>query len=235
MIPMQVLLPIHIVAGGLAIVLGAVALYAAKGATLHRQSGKVFVAAMITMGTSGAVLALKSGPNANAIGGFMAVYLVITSLTTVRRPAVGARPLEIGAMLLAFALGLLDLVLGFAALAGPRGAINGVPAPVFFMFAVVGLLAGAGDLRVIRSGPRRGVPRLARHLWRMCLALWIATASFFSVRARVAKIFPEAFLSPGMRVLPVALVLLAMVYWLGRVRVGRTYRRIAGMSAHETA
>jgi uncharacterized membrane protein len=33
------LLPIHIAAGGLAIVLGAVALSAKKGGTIHRRSG----------------------------------------------------------------------------------------------------------------------------------------------------------------------------------------------------
>ena len=67
------------------------------------------------------------------------------------------------------------------------------------------------------------------------LALWIAASSFFSIRARVAKILPEPFLSPGMRALPVVLVLLAMLYWLWRVRVGRTYRRIAGGGAQEAA
>ena len=45
---------------------------------------------------------------------------------------------------------------------------------------------------MIRSG-RRGAPRLARHVWRMCMALFIATVSFFSIRARVAAIFPASF------------------------------------------
>jgi len=46
------LLPIHIVAGGLAIVLGAVALSVKKGGTIHRRSGLLFVYAMLVMGTS---------------------------------------------------------------------------------------------------------------------------------------------------------------------------------------
>lgn len=49
---MGVLLPTHIVAGGLAIILGAMALLASKGATLHRRSGLLFVYAMLTMGMS---------------------------------------------------------------------------------------------------------------------------------------------------------------------------------------
>jgi hypothetical protein len=42
------LLPIHIAAGGLAIVLGAVALSVKKGGTIHRRSGLLFVYAMNT-------------------------------------------------------------------------------------------------------------------------------------------------------------------------------------------
>ncbi len=37
------LLPIHIAAGGLALVLGAVALLVKKGGTIHRRSGLLFV------------------------------------------------------------------------------------------------------------------------------------------------------------------------------------------------
>ena len=41
------LLPIHVAAGGLAIVLGAVALLVKKGGTIHRRSGLLFVYAML--------------------------------------------------------------------------------------------------------------------------------------------------------------------------------------------
>src|SRR5262249_61925652 len=43
--PVPLLLPVHITAGGLAIILGAVALLSSKGATLHRRSGALFIAA----------------------------------------------------------------------------------------------------------------------------------------------------------------------------------------------
>jgi len=79
-------------------------------------------------------------------------------------------------------------------------------------------LAVIGDVRVLWSGALRGGPRLARHLWRMCFALFIAAGSFFSIRARVAKVLPEPFTTPAMRALPVLLVFLAMFYWLWRVR-----------------
>ena len=220
---MQVLLPIHIVAGGLAIVLGGVALLAAKGAPLHRKSGILFVYAMVTMGISASILALRNGFNANFLGGFTSAYFVITALTTVR-PATGwSRRLNLGAAALAFALALLEIGLGIKAMGSPHFAINGVPGPMMFFMAAITLTGGVGDLRVMRSGPLRGAPRLKRHLWRMCFALFIAAGSFFSIRSRVARILPEPFLSAPMRALPVALVFLAMFYWLWRVR-GRVAR-----------
>jgi hypothetical protein len=46
------LLAIHITAGGLAIILGAVALLVKKGGSIHRRVGLLFVYAMLVMGTA---------------------------------------------------------------------------------------------------------------------------------------------------------------------------------------
>jgi uncharacterized membrane protein len=216
------LLPVHFVAGGLAIVLGGVALVASKGATLHRRSGLLFVYAMLTMGISGSILALRQSlTNANVLGGFMSVYFVITALTTVRPVSAWTRRLNSAALLVAIALSLIEIGLGFKALASPGGTINGVPFFMLFFLATVTTLAAAGDIRMMRSGALRAGPRLARHLWRMCFALFIAAGSFFSIRQRVAKILPEPFTTPAMRALPVVLVFVAMFYWLWRVRARR--------------
>lgn len=200
-------------------ILGAVALLASKGATLHRRSGLLFVFAMLTMGISGSVLAVRQSlTNANVLGGFMSAYFVITALTTVRPASVWTRRLDSGALVVAIALALIEIGLGFKALASPRGTIDGAPFFMLFFLATITTLAAAGDVRVMRSGALRGGPRLARHLWRMCFALFIAAGSFLSIRARVAKILPEPFTTAPMRALPVALVFTAMFYWLWRVR-----------------
>jgi uncharacterized membrane protein len=224
---MQALLPFHIVAGALGLVLGAVALSAAKGANLHRRSGRLFVYAMVAMAGSGVAMALWDGPDANAIGGLTAAYLVITALATVRPVTPASRRLDLGATLLGLSVGLTSLVLAFASLS-TGGAIDGVPTPIFVMFAVVGLLGGAGDVRIMRSGALRGPRRLARHLWRMCWALWIAVSSFFLGQAEV---LPEAIRIPGLMALPVVTVVVVMVYWLWRVRVRGNVRGIIGPSA----
>lgn len=205
------LLQIHIVAGALAMILGAVALLARKGATLHRRSGQLFVCSMLTMGITASVL----GP---IPGGVMPVYFVVTALTTVRTVTAWTRWVNVGALVVAIVLALGSMSKGFKAFASPGGTLNGVPFFMLFFIGTVMAIAAAGDVRVMRSGPLRGGRRLARHLWRMCFALFIAAGSFFSIQARVAKILPEPFTTPAMRVLPIALVFIAMFYWLWRVR-----------------
>src|SRR5207237_8770952 len=54
--------------------------------------------------------------------------------------------------------------------------------------------------------------------FRTGFALFIAAGSFFSIRARVAKILPEPFTTAPMRALPIVLLFGAMFYWLWRVR-----------------
>ena len=204
------LLPIHIAAGGLALVLGAVALLVKKGGTIHRRSGLLFVYAMLVMGTTAAFL--------GNVGGLMAVYFVVTALTTVRPVSPWTRRINVAALALAVGLALLDILGGVKAFNSPRGVLNGVPFAMLFFIATVMILAAAGDVRIMRFGMPRGGPRLARHLWRMCFALFIAAGSFFSIRERVAKILPEPFTTGPMRALPILLIFGAMFYWLWRVR-----------------
>ena len=52
------LIPLHVTGGVTGILSGLVALYALKGARLHRKSGTIFVYAMLLMSLSGAVMAV---------------------------------------------------------------------------------------------------------------------------------------------------------------------------------
>ncbi len=78
----------------------------------------------------------------------------------------------------------------------------------------VALLAALGDLRLLMGRVLQGANRIARHLWRMCLAMFIATGSFFLGQA---KVFPDALRKPALLAIPVLLVLLLMLYWWVRV------------------
>jgi uncharacterized membrane protein len=213
------LLPIHVAAGGLAIVLGAVALMARKGGTIHRRSGVLFVYAMLVMGTSASILAFrKNSTDPNVLGGFMTAYFVGTALMTVRPPSSWTRRVNIAALTVVAGLTVVEIVLGLKAFNSPGRFLYGVPFLMYFFMATIMILAATGDVRILRFGVPRGGPRLARHLWRMCFALFIAAGSFFSVRTRVAKILPEPFTTAPMRALPILLIFGAMFFWLWRVR-----------------
>jgi hypothetical protein len=210
------LLQIHIVAGALAMILGAVALLARKGARRHRRSGLLFACSMLIMGITASVL----GPIG---GGVMPVYFVVTALTTVRPVTAWTHWVNGSALVVAVVLALGSMDKGFKAFGSPGGVLNGVPFFMLFFIGTVMAIAAIGDVRVMWSGPLRGGPRRARHLWRMCFALFIAAGSFFSIQARVAKILPEPFTTPAIRGLPIALVFIAMFYWLWRVHGRRTF------------
>jgi uncharacterized membrane protein len=225
--PVKVTLLVHILAGALGLVLGAVALSATKGARLHRKSGILFVYAMLTMSVSGIMMAPLRGtaPAVNLPAGLLTAYLVITGLTALRPRTTGSRLLELAAMLVAFAVGLINLAFGLDALASGVKR-SWIPAFPFLMFGVIGLLAGASDLRMLRSGGLGGASRLARHLWRMCFALFVAAMAFFIGQADV---FPKAIRNPALLALPLLVVLFCMVYWLWRVRIKGGYRAVIGV------
>jgi uncharacterized membrane protein len=208
---------VHIVAGALGLMSGFVALYSAKGQRLHRQAGMVFVFAMLTMAVFGTLIAAVRGvaPAINIPAGVLTAYLVLTGLAALRPPAVASRHLAIAAVVVALAVGLSCLALGVDAVArGGKG--RGAAFPLF-MFSTVGLLAAAGDVRILRTGAPQGAARLTRHLWRMSFALFIAALSFFIGQA---KVIPQPLRIMPLLALPVVAVLVTMIYWLRRV--GRT-------------
>jgi hypothetical protein len=150
----------------------------------------------------------------NVMAGVLTFYLVLTALLTVRRPALEVHPVDWAAMLAALTVGLTAATFGIAAMRSPAGKIHGLPPPVYFMFGSVALLATLGDLRLLLGWGTGGGFRIKRHLWRMCFALFIATASFFLGPAQRLPVFLRH--SP-LRPLPVLLVLVVMLFWLARV------------------
>jgi uncharacterized membrane protein len=217
------LLPIHIAAGGLAIVLGAVALSVKKGGTIHRQSGLLFVYAMLAMGVSASILSVLGGRDfGNVLAGVLTAYFVGTALTTVRPVSSWTRLINAVALTVAVVLAVGSVFGGVRLINTPGHDSSGVPfrtaGVMSLIIAAVLAMAAAGDVRIMRFGMLGGGPRLARHLWRMCFALFIAAGSFFSIQARVAKVLPEPFTTGPMRALPILLLFGAMFYWLWKVR-----------------
>jgi len=201
---------LHIIGGLVGLTSGAVALSASKGGKLHHQSGMIFVYAMLVLSTSGALTAALKPERISVIAGMLTFYLVTTALLTVRRREPGSSWMDASAMVFALLLGLLSITFAIQGLGGADAGYT----PIGFIFGIVALLAGFGDLRMLLAHSLPWAQRIARHLWRMCFALWIAAASFFLGQSDE---FPEALRIMPLLCTPALLVLLLMFYWVARV------------------
>jgi uncharacterized membrane protein len=218
------LLALHITAGSLAIISGFIAIFAVKGARMHRQSGKIFVYSMLALGITGAVIAAIRSQPANVVGGSLAAYMVGTGVLTLRRRERAFYWVDAAAMALALGIGYFSLTIGLRVIHSASGTSDGVPPAPLFVFAGVTLLAALGDLRMILVRGLQGRHRLVRHLWRMSFALFIASGSFFIGQA---KVIPKPI-----RIFPVLITLaflplLLLIYWLVRVLFTKWYPRRA--------
>jgi len=221
---MSLALILHVGAGCLAILAGAAAIGVRKGARLHRASGKAFVVAMLVMGTFATYLSIVRQPGTIA-GGILAGYMVATAWMTVRRTEGSVGRFETLAMFVALGCVAIEYTFGMLASSSPGGRFLGYPAGLFFVFGTIAALAAAGDLKMIRQGGVSGSARIARHLWRMCFALFLATGSFFLGQQ---KVMPAALRgSPLLVVLGLAPLLL-MIFWLLRVRFSSAYGKSGG-------
>ncbi len=124
-------------------------------------------------------------------------------------------------MMSALLVAYFGIQLGLESLRYGDGTIDGQPAFVAIAFGTVALVAALLDLRMILAGGIKGAHRLARHLWRMCFALFLAAASFFLGQAQV---FPEAVRQPALLAAPVVLVLVIMLYYLIRLLLQPKFR-----------
>ena len=66
-----------------------------------------------------------------------------------------------------------------------------------------------------------GAQRIARHLWRMCFGLFVASGSFFLGRQRI---FPEFVRKSNVLIFLTILPLILLIFWLIRVRFTNLYR-----------
>jgi hypothetical protein len=176
---------------------------------------------MVMLGVTGALIGFLKDQPGNIIAGTLTAYMVITAMTTVRPIR---REANIAFMLVGLAGGLYTAYTGLSVLAQGKTSSHGVPVAMTFFFASLILSAAFGDIRLLRAGGViRGSPRIVRHLWRMCVALFIASGSFFSIRKRVAMILPDPFLSLPLRMIPIILPLAAIIYWIWRIKFRKRF------------
>ena len=216
------ILLLHIASGTLGMLSGFVTVFLRKGSRRHGLAGNVFVVSMMSLGATGVYLASMKHQPGNILGGALTFYLVTTAWLTARRRDGEPGILDWGALLVVLAITVVEVTLGVEAANSPTGLKYDYPPWPYFIFGFIALLATVGDIRMLVRKGIAGTQRLARHLWRMCFALFIAAASIFLARQ---QLFPALLQRTGVLVFLSILPLLLMIFWLVRVRFANAYKR----------
>lgn len=207
---------LHILTGSVALIRGALSFSVKKGSKLHRKFGLIFVISMAVMASSGAHLAILNSERLNAVASLVTFYLVATAYLTVRSAKRQNPSLNYVLTTFGFAVGLYAIVTGIISLNSGVVLIDGNPAQVIIIFGSIAVLAAVLDIRAIKSHRISRKAQLIRHIWRVGIAMFIATASFFLGQSQV---IPEALRQIVILVTPVLLVLFVTVFWLFRIAV----------------
>ena len=224
------MLLLHICAGTLGCLSGALAVSFRKGSHRHRLAGNIFVISMLSLGASGVYLAVVKSQPGNILGGTLTFYLVATAWMTARRRNGETGLFDWGALLAAVAIAAVTVTFGLEAASSQAGLKYGYsPGPYFFLGSVA-LISAAGDARLLVRRSISGTQRIARHLWRMCYAWFIASASIFLARQHI---FPALLRKTGVLFLLSFLPLILMIFWLVRVRFKNAYERNPVSDTHD--
>lgn len=171
----------------------------------------------------------------NIGGGIITFYLIGTAWLTARRKEGETSSLDWAALLIPLTLGVLTWMGGIKVVRSGATSQDGVPVGMTFFMGSICLLAAGGDVRMLLRGGVLGARRIARHLWRMCFGLFIASGSFFmGPNNRPLRLLrtvglgqhlsPALFSTNFYLVLTIAPLVL-LIFWLLRVRFTSTYKR----------
>jgi len=219
--PIDLLSPVHILTGTFALAGGSLALAAPKGRPWHRRGGRVFFWSMLVSALSGSLLGLMEPERLliTALAGVLTLYLLVSSWRAAgnRSGLFGQVDLLLFAALVLLLLGLSGL--GGLALQQPDGRLMEFAAEDYLMLAIMGSPAAISDITLVFRKRLSDRHRIARHLWRMGLAFFIAVGSAFTGPG--AGVFPEVLRTSGMLALPEAVTAVLILFWLVRTVFNR--------------
>jgi hypothetical protein len=214
---------LHIGAGTIGLASGLVAAFARKGGYVHRKAGIIFGVSMLVMAMFAAYLAVAvPGQIVNLFIGTFVFYLVATAWMTVHRREGTSGLFEKIALFVAlclcapFALLAFQLAAGLAPSFKSAVPFEGAVLIAIYTFTSVLALAAIGDAKLVLAGGISGAPRIARHLWRMSLALTLAAGSFFT--NALPRLLPGPMHVTPIFFLPQLLGLGFLIFWTIRVR-----------------
>ena len=215
------LLSAHILSGAVALLAAVLAMASRKqGGALHARAGRWFVRSMSAMAASAAVLTWWE-PDPLSLGAALwTLYLVQTAqAAALRRDGGFDRAARLAlvpgtAALSVFACG--------AVLAWRDGSWFGSGPEGYLVFGSLTALSLGLDVSLRWRGALPARARIARHLWRMGMACFLAVTSLFL--GQQDDVFPFMAGSPVLLTPPLA-ALLFTAFWLARVRFARHWLR----------
>jgi hypothetical protein len=212
------ILYLHIGGGAVGILAGITASVTRKGGMFHRTAGKIFFVSMFIAYFIGAAVApfLADGQRPNFIAAVLALYLLITGVSAARRrdfKAGLAEKIGLAIALIITGMGVLFMYVGSTS---ESGTVDGSPPQAFILFIVVGSIAAADELNAILRGTLANTARVARHLWRMCISFFIASASLFLGQPQV---FPTWFSETIFPVIFAITPIVVALIWTIKIRI----------------
>jgi hypothetical protein len=215
----SLIIMLHVSGAIVALLSGFMAMGLRKGSGLHAAAGTVFSISLLIAAAAGTYMAAFIKPNnGNVMGGALTFYLVATGWAVARRRNRKAGIFDWSALLGALAIGAAAMTWGLQAATSRTGLQDAYPPGMYFFFGSIALLFAVSDVRMIMRGGVAASQRIARHLWRMSLALLFALISFYPSRARL---FPKWVNDSNLLYVPHVLLIGAMFFWLIRVRSRR--------------
>lgn len=220
----------HIAFGTIAVLLGAVALVAPKGAAVHVAAGRGFVWAMIASSLLGAGLGLVKHDTLliTFFAGILGAYLVLSGWMAARGTVRPSARSFVALALINLANMVALFMIGYLASQSGDGLFRGYAAEDYIFLGVMALVGALADASVMFRSELSDRHRIARHIWRMCLGFFIAAGSAFTGPGMAA--FPEGLQQSGLLWLPELTIALAMVFFLARRLLPRRHTDIGSVS-----
>jgi hypothetical protein len=209
---------LHVCFAAVGLLSGFLAMVFRKGSGLHGAAGTVFFVSMLSASGAGAFIAAFLHPiSANVMGSTLTFYLVATGWVAATRKDGKPGIFDLGALLFVLAIGAAGATWGLEAASSQTGSKDGYPTAFYFVFGSIAMLFAASDVRMLVRGGVFGAKRIARHLFRMCLALLFALFSFYPGQG--PRFFSKWLRATSLPYVPHILVAGVMIFWLYRVSV----------------
>ncbi len=212
-----IILYAHILGGFIGLISGVVASLSKKGSNLHRGVGMIFFAAMLVCYVIGALVApfLSDGQRPNFVAAVLALYLLISGVDAARKKPYTAGYRNVIGLFVSLGVAVMGATFVYMGYQSDTGTVDGSPPQAFILFILAGMLALAGEIRVIIKRTLPNADRIARHLWRMCFSFFIASGSLFFGQA---QLFPEWFNTSILPGLLSFFPIFILVFWWTKIK-----------------